>query len=113
MPPPELLITRVRGEYREMPGLRLTFAQACRLWQMDPANCELVLRTLVEEQFLTRTQKGVFVASPMTCQSSEEMYLNGRNASRNVEVASDDTTGPAARVLDGLNSGGCVNDNCC
>ena len=32
----EALVQRVRGEFREMPGLRLTFAQACRLWQLDP-----------------------------------------------------------------------------
>jgi hypothetical protein len=31
MPPSELLFARIRGEFREMPGLRLTFAQACRL----------------------------------------------------------------------------------
>jgi hypothetical protein len=29
------LLDRVRGEYREMPGLQLTIAQACRLWQID------------------------------------------------------------------------------
>lgn len=33
----ESLIDRVRGEYREMPGLKLTVAQACRLWQIVPA----------------------------------------------------------------------------
>ena len=38
----EALVQRVRGEFREMPGLRLTFAQACRLWQIDTATCRLV-----------------------------------------------------------------------
>ena len=28
------LIGRVRSEYHEMPGLQLTVAQACRLWQI-------------------------------------------------------------------------------
>jgi hypothetical protein len=32
-PPPESLVARVRGEYFEMLGLRVTLAQACRLWQ--------------------------------------------------------------------------------
>lgn len=46
------LVARIRGEYREMPGLRLTVAQACRLWQIDAAVCEAVLHTLIEERFL-------------------------------------------------------------
>jgi hypothetical protein len=32
MLPLESLVTRIRGEYGEMPGLSLTFAQARRLW---------------------------------------------------------------------------------
>jgi hypothetical protein len=50
--PLDALIARVRGEYREMPGLRLTPAEACRFWQIDRATCEAVFRTLVEERFL-------------------------------------------------------------
>ena len=46
------LLTRVRGEYSEMPGLRLTLAQACRFWQLDEATCETILRILVQQQFL-------------------------------------------------------------
>ena len=63
MPSPDL-VARIRGEYREMPGLRLTFAQACRLWQVDAAECERVLQTLLKEQFLRRTPDGTFVALP-------------------------------------------------
>jgi hypothetical protein len=58
------LATRVRGEYREMPGLCLTFKQACRLWQMDPFMCEIVLQTLVADQSLGRTAGGAFIALP-------------------------------------------------
>jgi hypothetical protein len=43
MPPLDSLAARIRGEYREMPGLRLTFAQACRLWQVDASTCETLL----------------------------------------------------------------------
>jgi len=60
----ELLALRVRSEYREMPGLRLTFAQACRLWQMEAPTCEAVLTALVDEQFLRRTPDGAYVAWP-------------------------------------------------
>ena len=38
---------RVRGEYREMPGLRLTLAQASRLFTLEPATCAALLDTLV------------------------------------------------------------------
>jgi len=63
-PAPEALITRIRGEYLEMPGLRLTRAQACRLWQMDQATCDAVLSALSQEGFLLLTGEGAFVAVP-------------------------------------------------
>ena len=46
------LLQRVHGEYMEMPGLRLTLAQACRLWNVDAATSLDVLNRLVAEQFL-------------------------------------------------------------
>jgi hypothetical protein len=58
----EQLVIRVRAEYREMPGLRLTLAQACRLWQIPPTACQAVLHTLVDEGFLVRTPRGSFIA---------------------------------------------------
>jgi len=60
--PPESLVARIRGEYSEMPGLRLTVAQACRLWQVDAATCETVLERLVREAFLYKTDKGRYLA---------------------------------------------------
>jgi len=51
----------VRGEFTEMPGLRLTRAQAQRLWAMDPAACDAVLDALVDAGFLRRTREGVYV----------------------------------------------------
>lgn len=60
----ERLTTRVRAEYREMPGLALTFRDACRLWQMDPRQCVAVLSQLLNERFLYETARGTFVASP-------------------------------------------------
>ena len=64
MTPHELLVARIRGEYIEMPGLRLTFAQACRLWQMDGPTCERVLEQLVREAFLHKTANGTYIALP-------------------------------------------------
>lgn len=64
MPPLESLVTRVRGEYQEMPGLRLTLAQACRLWQIDASTCERLLEQLVREHFLYKTNTGCYIAVP-------------------------------------------------
>jgi len=46
------LLQRVHGEFMEMPGMRLTLAQACRLWNVDAATSQDVLNQLVDEQFL-------------------------------------------------------------
>ena len=58
------LLARIRGEYDEMPGLRLTFSQACRLWQLDDTTCRAVLEQLVVERFLYRTHDGAYGAVP-------------------------------------------------
>ncbi len=63
MPAETSLLSRIRGEYREMPGLRLTARQACCLWHLDPATCDAVLNSLIEEGFLWRTKDGSFVAA--------------------------------------------------
>lgn len=43
----EATYARVRGEYREMPGLRLTVAQAARLFNIEHGLCAKVLENLV------------------------------------------------------------------
>ena len=52
------LLRRVRGEYREMPGMRLTVDQAMRLWTLDRRDCVKVLETLVAAHFLERDPNG-------------------------------------------------------
>lgn len=64
MPSLDSLVARIRGEYLEMPGLRLTFAQACRLWQVDAPTCEMLLEQLVREAFLRKTLDGSYIALP-------------------------------------------------
>lgn len=54
------LLSRIRAEYCEMPGLSLTVAQASRFWQLDSEECERILRTLVEAGFLYRTGYGQY-----------------------------------------------------
>jgi hypothetical protein len=55
------VIRRVQGEFMEMPGLRLTEAQARRLWGLDAASCGAVLGALVDGKFLFRTHDGAFM----------------------------------------------------
>lgn len=51
---PEDLTGRARAEFREMPGMCLTKAQAARLWQLTPENAEELLSKLVACGFLVR-----------------------------------------------------------
>jgi hypothetical protein len=55
------LVERVRNEFIEMPGLRLTPAQAARLWGMDQSSCHSVISTLVTAAFLRWTPTGMVV----------------------------------------------------
>lgn len=54
------LISRIKGEFFEMPGLRLTEPQARRLWGVQQDTCTQVLNALVQERFLQRTSDGAF-----------------------------------------------------
>lgn len=47
------LRVRIAAEYREMPELKLTLAQAARLFSLDPVRCERVLDALVRRGVLT------------------------------------------------------------
>ena len=58
---PRVVITeRVRGEFREMPGLTLTLAQAVKLWSLDLTTCTDVLTALVTVGYLCRRSDGAF-----------------------------------------------------
>jgi hypothetical protein len=57
----EETLRRVQCEFLEMPGLRLTEAQARRLWGLDAAACRALLGALVDAQFLFRTRDGAFM----------------------------------------------------
>jgi hypothetical protein len=51
-------VRRVREEFREMPGLRLTPAQATRLWGLEDEMCRAVIEYLVAAAFLRWTAAG-------------------------------------------------------
>ncbi len=58
--PSDELLRRIRAEYLEMPGLRLTVPQAQRLFGLEAQTCDAVLATLLDAKFLTRTHTGLF-----------------------------------------------------
>ena len=79
------LTTRIRGEFTEMPGLKLTMAQACRLWHTDEHAVQQALDALVAEGFVTRTASGAFMALP-------------RPRARTLKAAISDTHQGATRI---------------
>ncbi len=52
-------VDRVRAEFMEMPGLRLTLPQAARLMGLDQVTCNQVIRALEHGRFLRRTPAGL------------------------------------------------------
>ena len=48
------LLQRIRAEFAEMPCLRLTRAQAQRLFGLKPDVCDRILATLVAERMIFR-----------------------------------------------------------
>ncbi len=57
----ELLTRRIRNEFNEMPGLRLTLQQAQRLWGLERDMCRAVIDRLVESSFLRWTATGTVI----------------------------------------------------
>ena len=56
----EAAVRRAEAGFLEMPGLKLTEAQAARLWSCDADVAGAVLTRLTESLFLTRTRTGAF-----------------------------------------------------
>jgi hypothetical protein len=54
----ESVLRRIREEFREMPGLRLTPAQATRLWGLEHEACRDIIDRLVASAFLRWTRGG-------------------------------------------------------
>ena len=54
------LLRRIRSEFLEMPGLRLTPDQAARLWALDRQMSERILDGLTNAGFLSRNSGGAY-----------------------------------------------------
>lgn len=50
--------TIICGEFSEMPGMRLTLSQVCRLWTLTRFEAEVVVRSLVERGVLAVDDEG-------------------------------------------------------
>jgi len=58
--PHDSLLGRIRAEFMEMPGLRLTREQAQRLCGVERALCQQVLNMLVDAKFLCLGPNGAY-----------------------------------------------------
>jgi hypothetical protein len=56
----EDVLTRLRAEFLEMPGLRLTSEQVQRLCGVERTICQLVLDSLVDARFLCVKSDGAY-----------------------------------------------------
>jgi len=61
--PAERLFERIRAEYLEMPGLRLTFQQMQRLFGIERTVCQTLLDSLVDARFLCAKLDGHYALS--------------------------------------------------
>ena len=58
--PHNTMLKRIRAEYLEMPGLRLTLEQAGRLCGVERTLCRTLLDVLVDEKFLCVKSSGAY-----------------------------------------------------
>ncbi len=54
-------LRRIRAEYLEDPGLRLTRSEMERFWGLDPLTCEALLAALVDARFLRCRRHDAYV----------------------------------------------------
>jgi hypothetical protein len=59
----DALVTRIKSEFNESPGMCLTLRQGARLWGIAPEECAKVVDRLVAEHFLRWTRNGELVRS--------------------------------------------------
>ena len=77
------VLQRIQGEYVEMPGLRLTPAQAQRLWGLERDVCDALLGALVDAKFLAQTRDGAFVRM----EGAKPTRLSGVSTKQKLAVA--------------------------
>jgi hypothetical protein len=76
------LLTRLRAEFVEMPGLRLTHEQVQRLCGIERMMCQVVLDKLVNEKFLSIRSDGHYAR---LSDGAESPYLQPAKAELRTE----------------------------
>jgi hypothetical protein len=77
------VLQRIQGEFLEMPGLRLTPAQARRLWGLERDVCDALLGALVDAKFLARTRDGAFIRM----EGARAVHVTSASTSQRLAVA--------------------------
>jgi hypothetical protein len=70
-------LLRIRIEYIEMPDLKLTRAQARRLWNLPQTVCDAALAQLVGSGFLSQTDEGQFLRGGLGRERTVTRLANG------------------------------------
>jgi hypothetical protein len=78
---PERFLQRIRAEYLEMPGLRLTQRQVERLCGVEHTVCQMVLAALVETKFLCVKADGCYG------RATDGVYARPRAAKADLRLA--------------------------
>lgn len=69
------VVERIRAEYAAVPGLKITAAQACRLWTASEETCRAALEALVADHFLWLAPSGRYVALPGPREAVDARHL--------------------------------------
>jgi hypothetical protein len=75
-------IERIRAEYQEMPGLRLTPDQVARLCGVERSSCEQLLEALVDTRYLERSTDGRYARPTETRNTRPDVEEWRRPATR-------------------------------
>jgi hypothetical protein len=73
----DALVTRIKSEFNESPGMCLTLRQGARLWGIAPEECAKVVDRLIQEQFLRWTRNGELVRAESGGQRSRSDAVVG------------------------------------
>jgi hypothetical protein len=68
----------IREEFQEMPGMRLTLAQAARLWDLPEARCESLLEGLVADGFLAIDSARQYARCSLLHKTTRALVRSGR-----------------------------------
>jgi hypothetical protein len=82
------LLTLIRDEYDEMPGLVLTSPQVCRMFRVSPPTCDLVMDGFVTRGLLVRLANGSYAND--RARNAELRVLSATEMRRSTSLGSQD-----------------------